>query len=518
MEGRFRVAFWVALGLAALILLASLGSAPLKDPDEARFARTSIEMLQARDPVVPRFEGEPRLVKPPLLHWVQAALFSLFGFSSWAARLPAALATLVSIFLLGAVVRRRFGAEGAFWTVVVLATTPLVVILGRLGNIDALLALHVLAVICLDLAWPEQKPAGVGWAMGALLGLAFLCKGPVGVIVPLLVILAGRTATRRELLPSWHIFLSVLGGWAVVVLPWALALISSVGGSEVMNVLRTEVLDRYVSGTTHVEPPWFYLLVIAVGFLPWQAPLVIGVVRVVRRYRDPGASTALYAAAGLLAGLVFFSLGKGKLPNYILPLAPLCAIIVAWELGQELHQPRRRTMGPALLAATLGAFAIGLGVGGWQALDGVARAVAFAGAGIYGAGMLACLPSLVQRRPRSVYAVAAICSAVFLFVGGIVLMPALATQHSAEQLVHEVPALRSDRPIVIVDMRVPSLTLYLDRVPERIKSPQLRSHLDRDDAPLFVFADVDLPHIPEEDLVRLREIGRYAKFRVYEKR
>jgi 4-amino-4-deoxy-L-arabinose transferase-like glycosyltransferase len=285
-----------------------------------------------------------------------------------------------------------------------------------------------------------------------------------------------------------------------------------------MNVLRTEVLDRYVSGTTHVEPPWFYLLVIAVGFLPWQAPLVIGLIRVVRRHRDPGASTALYAAAGLLAGLVFFSLGKGKLPNYILPLAPLCAIIVAWELGQELHQPRRRTMGPALLAATLGAFAIGLGVGGWQGLDGVARVAAFAGAGIYGAGMLACLPSLVQRRPRRVYAVAAICSAAFLLVGGTVLMPALATQHSAAGLVQEVSELRGDRPIVVVDMRVPSLTLYLDRVPERIMSPQLQSRLDRDDAPLFVFADVDLPHIPEEDLVRLREIGRYAKFRVYEKR
>jgi 4-amino-4-deoxy-L-arabinose transferase-like glycosyltransferase len=518
MEGRFRVAFWVALGIAALLLLARLGSAPLKDPDEARFARTSTEMMQTHDPVVPRFEGEPRLVKPPLLHWVQAALFTAFGFSSWTARLPAALATLASIFLLGAVVRRRFGEEGAFWTVVVLATTPLVIILGHLGNIDALLALHVLAAICLDLAWPEQKPAGVGWAMGALLGLAFLCKGPVGVIVPLLVILAGRTATRRELLPSWRTFLSVVGGWTVVVLPWALALISRVGGPEVMEVLHTEVLDRYVSGTAHVEPPWFYLLVIAAGFLPWQAPLAMGIVRLVRRHRDPGASTALYAAAGLLAGLVFFSLGKGKLPNYILPLAPLCAIIVAWELGQELHQPRHRTTGPALLAATLGAFAIGFGVGGWRALEGLPRMVAFTGAAVYGVGMLACLPALVQRRPRRVYAVAAICSAAFLFVGGTVLMPALATQHSAAELIEEVPALRTARPVVIVDMRVPSLTLYLDRVPERIKSPQLQSRLDRDDDPVLVFAEVDLPHIPEDALARLHEIGRRAKFRVYEKR
>ena len=61
-----------AVVLAALLILL-LGSvrAPLIDPDEARFARTSVEMLRSGDPVVPTFEGQPRLVKPPLAHWLQ---------------------------------------------------------------------------------------------------------------------------------------------------------------------------------------------------------------------------------------------------------------------------------------------------------------------------------------------------------------------------------------------------------------------------------------------------------------
>ena len=138
MERRFRVASWVLLAVVALTLVARSGSIPLMETDESRFARTSVEMQRAHDPVVPHFEGQPRLVKPPLLHWLQASLFATLGFSSLAARLPAALATLLSVFLVAAVVRRRFGEEGAFWTAAVLATIPLVVILGRVGTLDAL--------------------------------------------------------------------------------------------------------------------------------------------------------------------------------------------------------------------------------------------------------------------------------------------------------------------------------------------------------------------------------------------
>ena len=54
--------FRVVLGAAALLLLVRLGVAPLIDPDESRFARTSVEMMESGDLVLPRFGGEPRLV------------------------------------------------------------------------------------------------------------------------------------------------------------------------------------------------------------------------------------------------------------------------------------------------------------------------------------------------------------------------------------------------------------------------------------------------------------------------
>jgi len=511
-----RVVFWIVVAAAALMLLVGSGEVPLLDPDESRFARTSVEMLRTGDPVVPRFGGEPRLVKPPLVHWVQSALFSLTGPREWAARLHAAVATLGSILLVGWLARRRFGPEGRIWAVTVFATMPLVFVLGRVGTLDALLAVHVFAVVALDLLGEENRGPYRSVCMGALLGLAFLVKGPVGVILPLLVMLAGRTASRRAVLPSWRSALRAAAAWAVVVLPWGLAFIGRVGAGQTLHTLRREVLERYFAGTTHPEPPWFFLAVGAVGFLPWIAPLLIGWGRAWRSRREPVAEPALYLAAGLLAGFVFFSVGRGKVASYVLPLAPLAALLVTWELGREMADPRKRTLGPTLLAATLAAGAVLLVLAGVPRLDGAARSVAVAGAACFAVGALVAITGAVRRRPRWVYGAAVASTASFLATSAIVLFPALGETHSAARLVESVAELRAGRPVVTVEVRVPSLTFYLDRAVEVVDLGGLESRLARGDRPLLVVADVDVPELPASIAARLVEVGRRGKYVVFE--
>ena len=386
-----RLAYRAALAVAVLLLAVGAGFVPLLDPDEARFARGSVEMLRSHDLVVPHFEGQPRLVKPPLIHWIQSAIFSVFGAQEWTARLPAILASLGSLLLLGRLARRRFGEEGAFWAVVVLASMPLVMILGRSGTLDALLALHVLAVVALDMGRKpgDERPDYHGFVTGCLLGLAFLIKGPVGTVLPLLILLAGRTASGAAILPRVFTAVQAFAGWCLVVLPWGVAFIRRVGVDAVLSTLRVEAAERYFDGTVHVEPAWFYAPVMLVGFLPWAAPLVVAIGRVVAGYRDPATRMPRYAAAGLLVGLLFFSMGQGKLPSYILPLAPLAALLVAWELGQELRRPGARILGSSLLAATLGAFAVAFGIAGATRLEGLPRVVSWTGCALYGLATLA---------------------------------------------------------------------------------------------------------------------------------
>jgi hypothetical protein len=69
---------------------------------------------------------------------------------------------------------------------------------------------------------------------------------------------------------------------------------------------------------------------------------------------------------------------------------------------------------------------------------------------------------------------------------------------------------------VVVDIRLPSLTYYADRVPEWVAGERLGDRLERGDAPLVVIADVDLDRIPKEVRKRLREVARSGKLFVFE--
>jgi len=508
-----RNTFRVIVAAAALLLVVGTWSVPLFDPDEARFARTSVEMLRSGDWVVPHFEGAPRLVKPPAVHWIQATLFRLVGPHEWAARLHATAGVLGTLLLVGWIARRRYGEEGAVWAALSLATMPLVVFLGRLGTLDAFLMLHVLAAVALDIAEPEARSRWRGLVVGALLGLAFLIKGPVGVALPLMIMLAGRTAARREVLPSWQPVAQALAGWFLVVLPWGIPFVLRVGEGTAGRTLRTEFLDRIVSGTAHVEPFWYYPPVILVACIPWSVLLVPGLWRVARMWRDPGARTAVYAAAGLIAGVALLSLSRGKLPTYFLPLAPLVALVVAWEIGQELLEPARR-VGTSLVTGALVVLAVVLPLAGFREL--LPAEVALGGGLVCGAGAIVSAVGVYSRRTRRVFAVAGVTGFLLLLLVVVALPRTVAETRSSFHLIEEVPELRGSRPVVVVEMKLPSLTFYLDRVPELLAAEQLADRIRREDGALYVLDEVDRPLIDPEILLRLREVGRRGKFLVFE--
>ena len=516
MEEKGKVAILATIAGALLLLFVRLGAYPLLDPDEARFARTSVEMMRSGDYVVPTFEGEPRLVKPPMMHWVQTALFQLGGPNEMLARLPATAATFMSLLLVGWIGWRRFGVEGAAWAAVTFLTFPIVVLIARVGTLDALLSVHILAVLALDLVQHDHQELERSGVIGLLLGLAFLVKGPVGVLLPLTMILAGRTATGRDVVPSMKTVVTTTLALCAVVMPWGLVFIQRVGWKSVVHVLRTEAVDRAVSGTAHVEPWWYFLGVCLVAFLPWAGPLFVGTIRGLTRWHDPESPTGPYAAAAFTAGLVFFSLSKGKLPNYILPLAPLAALVVTFELGQELVSPKRRRTGSSLVAITLVALSFGLGVAAAISLESDAQGTAYIGAAAFGMAALVALYGMLTSSPRIVYGSAAIGSFTFLLAVVVGAPSVLATTRSTAPLVDAVPALRSLRPLVVVDINLPSLTYYADRVPERLVGAELAERLDRGDAPLVVIADIDLDRLPPEVRSRLRELGHSGKLRVFE--
>lgn len=157
--------------------------------------------------------------KPPMSIWVMALSVRLFGLNSWSLLLPQALMGVTTVFLLYAVVRKRFGASAALLTAAFMAVTPVSTVMFRYNNPDALLILIMVTITHFVLkSIYEQNPKWLVLA-GALVGAGFLTKQlQVGLILPALAVtylaFAPAVWTKRVLhLMTAGAAAVIAGGW-----------------------------------------------------------------------------------------------------------------------------------------------------------------------------------------------------------------------------------------------------------------------------------------------------------------
>src|SRR5579862_7326538 len=137
------------LAAGTLLFLVNLGGPALWDIDEGRNATAALEMRESGDWIVPKFNGELRSHKPALLYWLQAAAYAVFGVNEFAARLPSALAALVTVLLVYEMGRRMFNAGSGLLSGLVLASSILFCASAHFANPDALLLTFTTATLLL---------------------------------------------------------------------------------------------------------------------------------------------------------------------------------------------------------------------------------------------------------------------------------------------------------------------------------------------------------------------------------
>ncbi len=133
--------------LATLAIFVDLGRPYLWDPGEGRYAETVREMLLTGDWLVPTLNFVEYYDKPPAFFWLVAVAFASLGVSEWAARLPAAIAAVLTIGATVVFAWRRVGAAAALGAGAILATAILFVVLGRTVRMDMVLTLGVSATL-----------------------------------------------------------------------------------------------------------------------------------------------------------------------------------------------------------------------------------------------------------------------------------------------------------------------------------------------------------------------------------
>jgi 4-amino-4-deoxy-L-arabinose transferase-like glycosyltransferase len=350
------------LALVFALLLFRLGAVPLAGPDEPRYARVAVEMARAGEWVRPTLQGQPWLEKPPLYYWMAGAAFRGLGETEAAARLPSLLATLLLVGTTALVGARLYGSAAGLHSGFVCGTGVLVFVYGHAASMDMLLAAAV--TLAIGLAGLRLLGIAGGLALpaaGLLAGVGTLAKGPLGLLLPLLVVVGYAAVTRdrralRAVLSSspWAIL-----AFAVAAGPWYVAILRDQGRAFVDVFLLDHNLQRFTTTVhRHPGPFYYYLPLLLLGLFPWAGLLLpgLGALRPRLDRRD------LFLLLWLALPLAFFSAAGSKLPGYILPCVPPLALMAgrAADLVVRQEPAFRPGLGPR--AAGLLTLALAAGV------------------------------------------------------------------------------------------------------------------------------------------------------------
>ena len=397
---------------AAVTLAVGFAPIPFWDEDEPRFAAIARTMLETGDWVVPMYNDTLAVDKPVLMHWCMAACYRLFGVSEIPARIPSALAALATALALLRAGTAWFSVRAGVVAALAWIGCLLVGIEAHAATPDAILTalttwMTVLATEpLLGAATTASRGTplprlGLGRAalIGALGGLAVLCKGPVGFVGPLAVVLpwvtaigwqAGRdpsasvgrqmqTAIGSGFRAVAYIRPVILTlAMLAVAAPWYVAVGLRTNGEWPAGFFLIHNVGRFAAPMeNHSGGIFFHVLAMLVGFYPWSCFLPFAIV--VATWRATRADVPAVEQRGLGLALLWltvwvgaFSLAATKLPNYVLPAYPAAALVVAATAARLVD--RGSVAMPRWLAAGLG----------WVVFGGVATIATILVVGRYG--------------------------------------------------------------------------------------------------------------------------------------
>lgn len=350
---------------AGLVFFARLGDPPLIDPDEGRNATIAAEMWDSGAWLVPTLNGLPYLDKPAPYFKIVGLALAAFGRNEAAARLPSALGGAVLVTLLFVFSRRAYGDRTAALAVIVVASTPLVAGFARLVIFDMPLAVFTSSAILAGyLAEERTGTARRGWYLvgAAALAAATLVKGPVGFLVPGLVLVVFHTVERRPTAIARLVGPLNLLLFFALVLPWFLGVLRREPDFFYYGLIQ-ESLQRYLTPELRrAEPVYYYAPVLLVVCYPWSALLPAGVASAWRaRARLLRADRLFIVWASVV--LLFFSTSQSKRPGYILTGVIALGVLTGRLLDRALADPTsatarlvlRATFALALMSAAAGA-------------------------------------------------------------------------------------------------------------------------------------------------------------------
>ena len=310
---------------------------PVTAPVEVNYAQTAKEMCAAGDYLSPQIYGGYWYDKPIFFYWELIAAFSAFGVTDFAARFFPALFAAGGLLLTYAFARRIYDERTAFWSSIILGTGLLYAVLAKLIITDMSLFVFFGGTLGAFFVGYYERRSGYFYIAYACAGLAVLTKGPIGLLLPGLIILV-FLALRRDLSALGRICIPTgLLVFAAVCAPWYVYMYLTHGTDFVNTFLGIHnVLRATVSEHAKWDVWYFYLGIYFLGMFPWSFALPLALYRT-WRVRPIIDVRIQFLLAWTIVVPVFFQLMATKYPTYSFPAFLPTAILTARLL---VHDPR----------------------------------------------------------------------------------------------------------------------------------------------------------------------------------
>jgi 4-amino-4-deoxy-L-arabinose transferase-like glycosyltransferase len=375
--------FFLAYGLTPILGGDGFG---LVGADEPRYAQIAHEMLGHFDSahtvkdrlsacVTPYLYGHPWLEKPALYYWRAMFLFQDFGVHDWTARLPSTTFAFMMVALIY-LHMRRFRPGGHLDAALITVACAGIMSFSRGASTDMQMAAPLAIGLLGWYAWYETDSKFWLYDIYFFTGLATLAKGPVAPFLALAIVCA-FAFLRRDWSILWRSFWwpgAVL--YLAMVLPWFIA-VQHQNPTFFREFFLEHNLQRFATSRyQHMQPFWYYGVVVVLALMPWTVVAVPAVIDAVRasvsewRARHasfskpcagrPGDAFPEFLVLWALIPIVFFSFSQSKLPGYILPSIPPITILT----GDYLFRCRRKGLnrwvvaGHAVLSGVVAAFVL----------------------------------------------------------------------------------------------------------------------------------------------------------------
>lgn len=337
--------------LCIVNLVLFLGNAEFNTKGEPREAVVAVSMLAQDNWILPVNNGVDIPYKPPFFHWCIAALSLPQGYvSEFTSRLPSAI-SLIAIVVCGFLFfAKRKNNKVALIAALLTLTSVEVHRAAIVCRVDMMLTAFIIGALFLFYKWYERNCKGIPILAILCMSGAMCTKGPIGVVLPLLVMGVFLLIRGKKF---WTVFgRFTLFGVLALILPliWYVSAYQQ-GGQHFLDLVMEENLGRFLgkmSYESHENPVWYNFMTVIVGWLPWTLLLLISLFSLKYHKVQLSLKSAwykikntdpltLFVWLSFIVIFVFYCIPKSKRSVYLLPIYPFMAYLIAEYLVYLMH-------------------------------------------------------------------------------------------------------------------------------------------------------------------------------------